>query len=94
MRAHPNARLITGPDGRVVAIEDTPAVDARGALPPADCLANGLLTVVTKACIEVIPVSAGSCSALSSLAVSFVSHAMTLYPLCAETMHRIFTGGT
>ncbi|OSD04622.1 hypothetical protein PYCCODRAFT_1433491 [Trametes coccinea BRFM310] len=34
MRAHPNARLITGPDGRVVAIEDTPAVDARGAPVP------------------------------------------------------------
>ncbi|KAI0772138.1 hypothetical protein BD413DRAFT_548652 [Trametes elegans] len=34
MRAHPNARLITGPDGRVVAIEDTPAVDPRGTAVP------------------------------------------------------------
>ncbi|KAI9000804.1 hypothetical protein BD414DRAFT_404801 [Trametes punicea] len=34
MRAHPNARLITGPDGRVVAIEDTPTVDSRGAAVP------------------------------------------------------------
>ncbi|RDX53875.1 hypothetical protein K466DRAFT_552080 [Polyporus arcularius HHB13444] len=31
MRVHPNARLVQGPDGRVVAIEDTPAqIDARG----------------------------------------------------------------
>ena len=31
IRNHPTARIIQGPDGRVVAIEDTPAnVDARG----------------------------------------------------------------
>ncbi|KAH9899639.1 hypothetical protein C8Q73DRAFT_743532 [Cubamyces lactineus] len=30
LRSHPTARLITGPDGRVVAIEDTPTVDSRG----------------------------------------------------------------
>ncbi|KAI0751016.1 hypothetical protein C8Q80DRAFT_1352094 [Daedaleopsis nitida] len=35
MRAHPSARLIQGPDARVVAIEDTPAsLDARGAPVP------------------------------------------------------------
>ncbi|CDO73765.1 hypothetical protein BN946_scf185015.g93 [Trametes cinnabarina] len=34
MHAHPNARIVTGPDGRVVAIEDTPTVDARGAPVP------------------------------------------------------------
>ncbi|KAI0832644.1 hypothetical protein BC628DRAFT_1528795 [Trametes gibbosa] len=34
LRAHPTARLITGPDGRVVAIEDTPTVDARGVAVP------------------------------------------------------------
>ncbi|KAH9943241.1 uncharacterized protein BXZ73DRAFT_40221 [Epithele typhae] len=38
LRARPNARLVEGPDGRVVAIEDTPAsttVDARGVPIPA-----------------------------------------------------------
>ncbi|KAI0650522.1 hypothetical protein C8Q79DRAFT_998350 [Trametes meyenii] len=34
LRAHPTARLITGPDGRVVAIEDTPVVDSRGVAVP------------------------------------------------------------
>ncbi|KAL1946481.1 hypothetical protein VTO73DRAFT_14585 [Trametes versicolor] len=34
LHAHPSARLITGPDGRVVAIEDTPTVDARGVAVP------------------------------------------------------------
>ena len=35
MRVHPTARLVQGPDGRVVAIEDTPAqIDARGAPVP------------------------------------------------------------
>ncbi|KAI0638397.1 hypothetical protein C8Q77DRAFT_1154051 [Trametes polyzona] len=30
LRAHPNARLVTAPDGRLVAIEDTPVVDSHG----------------------------------------------------------------
>ncbi|KAH9850799.1 hypothetical protein C2E23DRAFT_759619 [Lenzites betulinus] len=34
LRTHPTARLITAPDGRVVAIEETPTVDARGVAVP------------------------------------------------------------